>query len=82
VTYTGHCLKYSIENLLSDQELQEISSLKMSADLLFFKKDNQSDKDGVPEGVLRMSFKIKDFFGSGDRPLLESDLALPILKQA
>ena len=51
----------------------------MSAELLFFKKDNQSDKEGVPEGVLRMNFKIKDFFGSGD---LESDLPLPILKEA
>jgi|LauGreDrversion4_2_1035121.scaffolds.fasta_scaffold3065479_1 hypothetical protein len=35
----------------------------MSDNLLFFKKDNSSDKDGFPEGVLRMNFKIKDFFG-------------------
>ena len=64
--------------MLTDQELQEISSLKLSADMLFFKKDNSSDKDGVPEGVLRMNFKIKDFFGNVNFPL-ESDLPMPIL---
>ena len=78
MTYTGYCLKYSIENLLTDQELQEISSLKLTADMLFFKKENSSDKDGVPEGVLRMNFKIKDFFGESSS-LSEQDLTMPLL---
>ena len=46
--------------------------------MLFFKKENSSDKDGVPEGVLRMNFKIKDFFGESSS-LSEQDLTMPLL---
>jgi hypothetical protein len=72
VTYTGHCLKYSIENLLTEDELKLLAPSKRSSDDLFFNKANPSPgkalgsdqtATAVPEGVLRMQFKIREFFG-------------------
>jgi hypothetical protein len=39
VTFSGYCLKYSIENLLTEEELKIISPNRGPQPMDFFKKD-------------------------------------------
>ncbi len=72
MTHTGYCLKYSIENLLTEAELKILAPKKRRENDFFVKENSpaqqnsQSDNNssGVPEAVLRMNFKIKGFFGN------------------
>ena len=70
VTHSGHCLKYSIENLLTESELKILAPKKQRENDFFDQNSpqqpngGQSESNKTPEAVLRMNFKIKEFFGN------------------
>ena len=78
MTHTGYCFKYSIENLLTEAELKILAPKNRRENDFFLNNSPQdpnsaqSESSGGPEAVLRMNFKIREFFSNNNTSLQSS----------